>query len=253
MRILILGGSTEASTLARLLAACARYDAILSLAGRTASPRPQPLRTRIGGFGGAEGLAKYLEAGRIDVVIDATHPFASRMSRNANEAAGMTGRPLLAVERPAWEKQAEDRWIEVGDMMAAVAALGSAPRKVFSGIGSLALPSLRAAPQHSYVIRLIDVPAAPPDLTDIVFIQERGPFAAEDDIRLFRRYGIETVLAKNSGGGATFSKIEAARALGLPVIMIARPFIPPRPAVPTAEDAMLWLARHHERSMPRGV
>jgi precorrin-6A/cobalt-precorrin-6A reductase len=248
-----LGGSTEASALARLLAADIRFEAILSLAGRTASPRSQPVPTRAGGFGGAKGLAGYLEARRIDLVIDATHPFASQMSRNAIEAATMTGRPLLAVERPAWRKQAEDRWIEVPGMAEAVAALGAAPRKVFSGIGSLALASFQGAPQHGYVIRLIDMPAAPPDLPNVVFIQARGPFTAEEDIRLFREYGIEMVLAKNSGGHATFSKIEAARVLGLPVIMIGRPYIPPRPAVPTAEDAMLWLARHHEGLTLRGV
>jgi precorrin-6A/cobalt-precorrin-6A reductase len=248
-----LGGSTEASALARLLAAGTRFDAILSLAGRTASPRPQPIPTRIGGFGGAEGLAQYLEAGRINLVIDATHPFASQMSRNAIEAARMTGTPLLAVERPAWEKQPQDRWIEVPDMAAAIAALGAEPHKVFSGIGSLALPAFRAAPQHSYVIRLIDMPREPLDLPNAVLIRAHGPFTTQDDIRLFQEHGIEAVLAKNSGGGATFSKIEAARALGLPAIMIGRPFIPPRPSVATPADAMVWLARYHESSTLRGV
>jgi precorrin-6A/cobalt-precorrin-6A reductase len=163
------------------------------------------------------------------------------------------GVPLLAVERPAWQKQPGDSWTEVPDMASAVAALGPQPRIVFSGIGSLALADLKAAPQHTYVIRLIDVPAAPLGLPRIALIQARGPFIAGDDIRLFLEHRIEVILAKNSGGGATMSKIEAARALALPVIMIERPYIAPRPIVATAEEAMAWLSAHYQSSMARGV
>ena len=247
MRILLLGGSTEASALARLLAADGRFATTLSFAGRTAAPRAQPVATRNGGFGGVEGLVRYLRDERIDVLVDATHPFAAQMSRNAIEAASATGTPLLAVERPAWQPRPGDNWTLAPDMAAAVQAIGPAPRKVFSGIGSLALAELQAAPQHIYVIRLIDLPKGTLDLPNIVFIQARGPFTAEDDLRLFREHGIEVVLAKNSGGDATVSKIEAARALGLPVMMVQRPFIPPRPKVATAEDAMAWLAGHNDR------
>jgi precorrin-6A/cobalt-precorrin-6A reductase len=253
MRVLLLGGSTEASALARLLAADPRFDATLSLAGRTAAPRAQPVPVRSGGFGGVEGLARYLREAHIDLLIDATHPFASQMSGNAIEAAHAAGVPLLAVERPAWQKQPGDRWTEVPDMALAVAALGPRPRTVFCGTGSLALAELKAAPQHTYVIRLIDAPAAPPGLPSAVIMQARGPFTARDDIRMFREHQIEVILAKNSGGEATVSKIEAARALVLPVIMIARPFIPPRPIVATAEEAMTWLGAHYQSSMPRGV
>jgi precorrin-6A/cobalt-precorrin-6A reductase len=253
MRILLLGGSTEASALAKLLAGDPRFDALLSLAGRTASPRAQPIAMRSGGFGGVEGLVRYLTGERVDLLADATHPFASQMSRNAIEAAKVTGTPLIAIERPAWEKQPGDRWVGVPDIRAAVAALGVQPRTVFSGIGSLALADLQAAPQHFYVIRLIDAPPKPLDLPNILIIQARGPFSAEDDIRLFREHRIEAVLAKNSGGDATISKIEAARALGLPVFMAGRPYIPPRPTVATAQDAMIWLGRHYEASVPRGV
>jgi len=190
---------------------------------------------------------------RIDVLIDATHPFAAQMSRNAIAAASIAGTPLLAVERPAWERQPGDNWTLVPDMASAVAALGPEPRTVFSAIGSLALGELKAAPQHTYVIRLIDAPATPLDLPNVIIIQARGPFTGEDDIRLFHERGVEVVLAKNSGGGATVSKIEAARALRLPVVMVQRPFIPPRPTVPAAEDAMIWLTRHYSGSMLRGV
>ena len=247
MRILLLGGSTEASALAKLLAADSRFEATLSFAGRTAAPRAQPIATRSGGFGGVDGLARYLRGERIDVLIDATHPFASQMSRNAIEAAAITGTPLLAVERPAWERQPGDEWIAAPDMATAVAALGPAPRVVFSGIGSLALHELAAAPQHTYIVRLIDKPATPPALPNLVFIQARGPFSTEDDIALFKEHRVEAVLAKNSGGDATYSKIAAARALKLPVAMVERPYIPPRPTVATAEDAMIWLGRHISR------
>jgi precorrin-6A/cobalt-precorrin-6A reductase len=253
MRVLLLGGSTEASALARLLAADPRFGTVLSLAGRTATPRAQPVPVRSGGFGGVEGLVRYLRGERIDVLIDATHPFASQMSGNAIEAARTAGIPLLAVERPAWQKQPGDRWTEVPNMPSAVAALGPSPRIVFSGTGSLALADLKAAPQHTYVIRLIDAPIAPPDLPRAVIIQARGPFSVSNDIRLLREHRIEAILAKNSGGEATISKIEAARALALPVIMIARPFIPPRPAVATAEEAFAWLSAHYQSSMARGV
>jgi precorrin-6A/cobalt-precorrin-6A reductase len=253
MRVLLLGGSAEASALARLLAADPRFEAVLSLAGRTAAPRTQPVPVRSGGFGGVDGLVRYLQDERIDVLVDATHPFASRMSGNAIEAAQASSIPLLAVERPAWQRQPGDRWTEVPDMASAVAALGPSPRIVFCGIGGQALTKLEAALQHTYVIRLIDVPAAMPALPRAVIIQARGPFTANDDIRLLREHRIQVILAKNSGGEATMSKIEAARTLALPVIMIARPFIPPRPTVVRVEEAMAWLNEHYRSSIARGV
>ncbi len=235
-----------------MLAPDKRFEATLSLAGRTAMPRAQPIAVRSGGFGGIEGLVRYLRDERIDVLADATHPFAAQMSRNAIEAASITGTPLLAVERPGWERQPGDDWLEVPDIVSAVAALGPKPRRVFS-VGSLVLNELEAAPQHTYVVRLIDKPAIFDGFRNIVLISARGPFSAEEDIRLFERHRIDVVLAKNSGGHATASKIQAARALKLPVIMVKRPFVPPRPTVPAAEYAMLWLARHYDASALRGV
>ncbi len=224
----------------------------MSLAGRTASPRAQPIAVRSGGFGGVEGLVRYLRDERVDVLIDATHPFAAQMSRNAIEAAAIADTPLLAIERPAWERQPGDDWTLVPDMATAVGALGEKPRIVFS-VGSLAMPELQAAPQHTYIVRLIDRPAESSGLPNVLFVQGRGPFAAVDDMRLFQHHRIDVVLAKNSGGHATASKIQAARALKLPVIMVERPFIPPRPTVPAAEYAMIWLTRHRQNSTPRGV
>jgi precorrin-6A/cobalt-precorrin-6A reductase len=252
LRVLLLGGSAEASALARMLAPDKRFEATLSLAGRTAAPQAQPIPVRSGGFGGAQGLARYLKDERMDVLVDATHPFAAQISRNAIEAASTAGIPLLAVERPAWERQPSDDWTHVSNMAAAVAALGSQPRVVFSA-GSLVLSELAAAPQHTYIVRLIDKPAVLEGPANIVLISARGPFTAEEDIRLFERHRVDVVLAKNSGGHATASKIQAARALRLPVIMVQRPYIPRRPAVPAAEYAMIWLARHYNESMLRGV
>jgi precorrin-6A/cobalt-precorrin-6A reductase len=175
------------------------------------------------------------------------------MSRNAIEAARGAGVPLLAVERPVWQREPGDSWIEVPDIASAVAALGPKPRIVFSATGSLALADLQAAPQHTYIIRLIDAPAAPPDLPSMTLIQARGPFTTDDDVRLFQEHRIQVILAKNSGGEATVSKIEAARALDLPVIMIARPPIPPRLTAATIEEAMAWLGAHYRSPTARGV
>jgi precorrin-6A/cobalt-precorrin-6A reductase len=253
IRVLLLGGSSEASALARFVATDPRFDTVMSLAGRTTTPLAQPVRIRSGGFGGVEGLVRYLQDERINVVVDATHPFASQMSRNAIEAAGRSSVPLLAIERPPWQKQPDDIWIEVAGIADAVKALGSEPCTVFCGIGSLALSDLRAAPQHRYVIRLIDKPAQPLHLPNAIMIEARGPFCAEDDVGLFREHGIEAVLAKNSGADATVSKIEAARTLSLPVIMVSRPFIPVRTTVATADAALLWLDKFHGSSTLRGV
>jgi precorrin-6A/cobalt-precorrin-6A reductase len=252
MRVLLLGGSAEASSLAKQLAGDSRFSTTISLAGRTAAPRAQPLPTRIGGFGGISGLVDYLTRNRIDVLVDATHPFAAQMSRNAVEACALTRTPLLALERPAWQANPGDNWVTAASLPATVAALARAPRIVFCGIGRLALADLRAAPQHHYIIRLIDAPAEPLDLPRVTIVQARGPFKLDEDLRLFQNHGVEAVLAKNSGGEATVSKIEAARQLGLPVFMAERPFIPARPIVPTVEQAFRWL-EHQLSSMARGV
>lgn len=225
----------------RFIAAREDFEAILSLAGRTAQPARQLVPTRIGGFGGPLGLARFLRENRIDAVIDATHPFAAQMSHNAVVACDGERTPLLAIERLPWRAEALDRWHAVPSVADAVLALGEKPRTVFSGLGRLSLPELARAPHHRYVIRLIDKPAEDLGLPDVTFICARGPFAAEDDVALFKAHRVEVVLSKNAGGEATCSKILAARALGLPVIMVERPFIPPRPTVSRPEEAISWL------------
>lgn len=245
MRVLILGGTTEASELARLLAADARFSSTLSLAGRTTRPLPQPIPCRVGGYGGAAGLEAYLRAHRIGALIDATHPFAAQMTRHAAAAARGTATPLLAIVRPEWTPQPGDHWRVVADMAAAAAALGTARRRVFLTVGQQDLAAFAAAPQHRYLIRSVEPPppsAVPPQAT---VITARGPFAEADERRLLREHAIEVLVSKNSGGGATRPKLDAARALGTPVVMVARPSVPAGIAtVADAHAAMAWLEAH---------
>lgn len=240
----MLGGTTEASALARLIAADDRFEGILSLAGVTRSPAPSPMDTRTGGFGGADGLADYLKRNAIDAVLDATHPFASVISANAVAAAAAAGIPCLAVLRPAWEETPGDRWIRVPDIRSAADALGEAPRRVFLTIGRKDLAPFRDTPRHSYIVRSVDPP--PPGLLPpkATVIAARGPFVLADEERLLREHRIDAVVTKNSGGSATAAKLAAARNLGLPVVMVDRP--PPAGlAVPTVEDAWRRLIAHH--------
>jgi precorrin-6A/cobalt-precorrin-6A reductase len=252
MRVLILGGTTEASRLARLLAGDLRFEATLSLAGRTVAPRPQPIATRVGGFGGADGLADFLRQQKIEAVIDATHPYAAQISTNTVAACAQTNVPLASFVRPAWTAQPGDLWKVVPTTDAAVDALGTLPRNVFLTFGRQELHLFAAAAQHHYIARLIEPPqqaSLPPDL---VLLRQRGPFDRDAERRLLQDHKVDVVVSKNSGGGATHPKIEAARELGLPVIMIARPDKPAGHVVTTAEAAVAWLDHGAPRS-PRGV
>jgi precorrin-6A/cobalt-precorrin-6A reductase len=249
LRVLILGGTTEASALARQIADDARLAPLLSLAGRTMNPRPQPIPVRSGGFGGAEGLMRFLRDAAIDAVVDATHPYADRMSAHAVAACSETGVPLASVVRPEWPRHADDRWQIVGDTEAAARALGDAPRRVFLSVGRQDLHVFAGAPQHRYLARLIERPeqaTLPPDLR---LLQARGPFDRAGEERLLRDEQIDVVVSKNAGGAATYAKIEAARALGLPVIMIARPHKAVGVVMADVEAGIAWL----HGIAPRGV
>ena len=252
-RVLMLGGTSEAGALASRFAADDRFEATLSLAGRTAHPLAAPMPSRIGGFGGADGLAAYLVDHDIGVVLDATHPFAAQISINAIEACRQTGVPLIALERPAWIEEGGDTWQRYASVEGAIAALPSTPIRVFSGLGRLSLDALQAAPQHHWVIRVIDPLAGPLRLPHASIITARGPFKTEDDVALFQTHSIEAVLAKNAGGEAAYSKIAAARQLGLPVYLIDRPAIPPRDVVRTVDEAWAKLCAHHASPAERGV
>lgn len=251
--ILILGGTSEARQLAGRLADRSDLKVTLSLAGRTAQPAAQPVPVRIGGFGGAEGLAAYLTAECIDVLVDATHPYAATMAAHAAEAAARAKIPIVALRRKAWTAIAGDKWTEVGDIDDAVAALGASPRRVFLAIGRKEVGAFAAASQHDYLIRSVDPVEPPLDVPHAAYIVARGPFSEDDERALLKQHRIEIVVAKNSGGKATKGKIAAARALGIGVIMLRRPALPNVPAVETVQDAVAWLDHAPAPSADRGV
>ncbi len=249
MRILILGGTTEASALAARLAGRSDFSPLLSMAGRTSDPRPLPIPTRIGGFGGVAGFAGFLRQEGIEAVIDATHPFAAVMSHNAAEACRQAHVPLVALRRPAWVPQDDDRWIEVASMGEAVRALGEAPRRVFLTVGRLELASFAAAPQHTYLVRTIEPIGDALPVPNVVAIRDRAPFDEMAERMLMERERVDVVVTKNSGGAATYPKIAAARVLGLPVVVVARPEKPSGvEVVASAEAALDWLERLHGRT-----
>ena len=252
MRILILGGTTEARQLAERLAARADLEVSLSLAGRTSNPVPHPVPLRVGGFGGPEGLADYLKSERINRLIDATHPYAAQMSRNAVRAADIAHVPLLALRRPAWSAVAGDRWTEVADTCEAAHALGATPRRVFLALGRNAVAVFETAPQHHYLVRSVDPVEPPLAVPHATYIRARGPFRETDDRALLVAHKIDAVVSKNSGGAAAYGKIAAARSLGLDVILLRRPALPDVPAVVTIEEAVAWLD-HGPSSPVRGV
>lgn len=239
MRALILGGIADASQLAAEIAR-AGIDAVYSYGGRTRAPADQPLPTRIGGFGGVSALADYVRREGITHVIDATHPFAAEMSRNAVEACAQTGTPLIALERAPWTRVPGDKWIEVGDVSAAGAALPEAPARVFLAIGRQHIAPFAARPQHTYTLRFVDPPEAQlPFAADVIV--SRGPFTLDGELEMMRTQGIAWIVARNSGGDGARAKIDAARMLGLPVIMISRPNLPERLRVESVAEVLQWL------------
>lgn len=241
--ILILGGTVEARQIAAALAARGDCDVTLSLAGRTGNPVGQGVPVRVGGFGGVEGLAAYLKENAIGLLVDATHPYAARISTNAAEAAGEAGATIVALRRPGWERVEGDRWSEIDDVPAAVAALGQAPRHVFLTLGRQEVAAFEAAPQHHYLVRSVDPVDPPLAVPDAQYILARGPFETADELALLERHGIDAVVSKNSGGSATYGKIAAARALGVEVVMVRRPRLPDVPSAPTVHD-LVSMATH---------
>ncbi|MBF9051947.1 cobalt-precorrin-6A reductase [Roseobacter sp. HKCCD9010] len=238
---LILGGTTEATALARAVAE-RNQNATVSFAGRVERPLRQPLPQRVGGFGGVAGLVQYLQAHQITHVIDATHPFAVQMSRNAVVACAEASVPLTALTRPAWTPVTGDNWEHVPDIAGAVAALNRPSKRVMLAVGRMHLADFAPNPQHSYLLRLIDPPAEPLPFPDAEVILDRGPFDAASDQRLMQSRGIELVVSKNSGGTGAYAKIAAARSLGVSVLMIDRPLPPPRHEVHDVPAVFDWLA-----------
>lgn len=240
-RVLILGGTTEASTLVRRLAADARFCPILSFAGRTQPPKAEGYEIRVGGFGGAQGLAAYLRRETINAVIDATHPFAARMRWNVAEACSDGGVPRLRLERGPWRQQAGDLWHLVPDMDQASAALAWSQR-IFLTIGRQDLAAFAGYDNKWFLVRAIEPPDLDPPLPGETILA-RGPFTIEDEIELINLWRIDTIVSKNSGGSATEAKITAARRLGIKVVMVDRPSNPDGPLVETVAEAAAWLAQ----------
>ncbi|TPN16004.1 cobalt-precorrin-6A reductase [Mesorhizobium sp. B2-1-3] len=250
-RILILGGTTEARQLAGKLAA--GHSVTLSLAGRTESPVTQGVPVRSGGFGGADGLAAYLKETSIELLIDATHPYAARISANAAQAARMAGVPIVALRRPGWEPVEGDRWTQVDTTGDAVQALGPAPRRVFLALGRQEVAVFEAAPQHHYLIRSVDPVEPKLAVPDATYLLARGPFREAEERTLLQRHGIDIVVSKDSGGAATYGKIAAARALGLDVVMVHRPALPEIPSAATVDQLADMVDHLVEPAAERGV
>jgi precorrin-6A/cobalt-precorrin-6A reductase len=252
-RILILGGTTEARRLAERLAERADLAVTVSLAGRTAAPAAQAVPVRVGGFGGAEGLAHHLATEGIDALVDATHPYAAGISANAAAAAAAARVPLLALRRPPWPPRSGDRWTEVANTEAALQVLGAEARRVFLALGRSEIGHFNGAPQHYYLVRSVEPVDPPLAVPHAAYVTGRGPFTEADDRSLLATHAIDVVVAKNSGGAATYGKIAAARALGLPVILLRRPALPEVPTVETIAEAVTWL--DHALALPadRGV
>ncbi len=240
-RVLILGGTAEAAALARALAEEPRVAVTTSLAGRTRAPAELPGAVRRGGFGGAAALADYLEARAVDLLVDATHPFAARMSRNAAQACAAAGVPRLVLTRPPWTAREGDRWIPVPDAEAAAAALPGLGRRAFLTIGRQELAAFAALDAVWFLVRLVEPSQGPLALDDYHLVLGRGPFSLERETALLRAHGIEAVFSKNSGGPGTYAKIEAARALGLPVVMVERPAVPDGETVESVAAARAWI------------
>lgn len=242
-RVLVLGGSTEAADLARqVIGSSLALEVTMSFAGRTSerASTPPGIAVRVGGFGGIPGLEATLRDGGFTAVIDATHPFAAQMPFHAAQACARVGIPLLRVLRPAWLRTPADRWTQVATIPdAARAVQDSGARRVLLTIGRQELRPF-ADLDADLVVRSID-PPDPTVLADATILLARAPFTLDGELAVLRTHRIDLVVSKNSGGSATFPKIEAARHLGVPMVMVDRPVAPHVDTVPTVGDAMTWV------------
>jgi len=237
--VLVLAGTTEATELARLLVDDG-FETISSLAGLTGRPLPRAGAVRQGGFGGVQGLATYLRDRGIGMIVDATHPFAAVMPFNAFAAATESGVPHLRLLREPWRAQPGDRWIEVADLEAAATIVGEIGERVFLAVGRNSLEPFAACDGPWFLVRSIEPVTTV--LGNSLAIRDRGPFRFERELELLDEHAIDTLVAKNAGGQASIAKLEAARALGITVVMVQRP---PGPSgvmvVSSATSALEWV------------
>ena len=247
-RILLLGGTAEARRLADLLDS-AGLDVVTSLAGRVSRPALPRGEVRIGGFGGPEGLARWLTDEGASAVIDATHPFAERISASAVRACAETGVPLLRLHRPGWSPEPGDDWIRVASTEEAAEVVRRRFRRPMLTIGRQGLAAFAGDTRGSYLIRCVE----PPEVSlphRYLLVLDRGPFGVESERALMSRHRIDVLVTKNSGGTATHAKLEAARALHIPVVMIERPAAPDVETVHTVPDAARWLVERFGSARP---
>jgi precorrin-6A/cobalt-precorrin-6A reductase len=240
--VLILGGTAEARDLAARLHGKG-LAVTSSLAGRVANPRLPAGTVRIGGFGGPEALARWLTEHQIAAVVDATHPFAQRISASAAQAAWASGVPLLRLERPGWTERPGDLWHWVDDLDQAAAAIGSLGERVLMTTGRQGLAAFAAVDHAWFLVRCVD-PPDPPLPPHHELLLDRGPYTLDGELALIDSRGIDLVVTKDSGGAHTEAKLDAARRRGLPVIVVRRPPRPVVPSVPAVDAAVDWVLAH---------
>jgi precorrin-6A/cobalt-precorrin-6A reductase len=223
--VLILGGTTEARELAAALSARPDVRVTTSLAGRVTRPGALPGGVRVGGFGGPQGLAQWMRAHDVDALVDATHPFAETITANAARAAALTGVPAVVLRRPGWRPGPGDDWHPVASLDAAAALLPRLGRRVLLTTGRLGLAAFAHLAGLHFVVRSVD-PPEPPLPPDTRVLLARGPFDVAGESALLREHRIDVLVTKDSGGAATAAKLTAARAQGLPVVVVRRPPLP---------------------------
>jgi precorrin-6A/cobalt-precorrin-6A reductase len=239
--ILLLGGTAEARQLAAALDD-AGVEVVSSLAGRVANPRLPRGEVRVGGFGGPQALARWLTEHGTTAVVDATHPFAERISESAARACRLAGVPLLRLERPGWAERPGDRWHRVADLEAAAALVPALGSRVLLTTGRQGLAAF-AHVDAWCLIRCVDPPSGPlPETHELIL--DRGPYTQAGELELIDRHAIDLVVTKDSGGRATQAKLDAARERGLPVIVVERPPRPATAAVATVAEALSWALAH---------
>lgn len=237
--VLILGGTTEARHLADALALAPGLEVVYSLAGRVSAPRLPAGSSRVGGFGGAEAMAEWLSGHDVGAVVDATHPFAERISASAVEAARIAAVPLLVLRRPSWEPDDADVWHVVESLPEAARALERFGERVFLTTGRQGLRHF-ADVDRWFLVRCVSAPESPmPARMDLLLA--RGPFTLHGELALMRDNAIDVVVTKDSGGTAAAAKLAAARELGLPVVMVRRPVPKSTPSVSTIGAALDWV------------
>ncbi len=251
MNVLLLGGTGEARSLAAALAGRAGVTVTSSLAGRVSAPLLPCGEVRIGGFGGVDGLVAWLRAHGTDVLVDSTHPFAATMTDHAVAAAAEVGLPVLVLRRPGWTAGPVDQWQRVPDAPAAAALLPSFGPRVFLAIGRGDLDAFAGLDDRWFLLRAVDPPPEPlPRHRHVVL--DRGPFTADAERALLREHRIDVLVARDSGGDLTAAKLVAARGLGLPVILLARPSPPGAPVAESVDAALRWLRSRTLLELPRG-